>query len=221
MTQSNDDASTSQYAGPPQSQGYQQPQQVSPSSSYSVQSGYPAPPGYPPNPDYPPPYGYPPYGYQMPRGPVRPGGATAAAVLMFIQAAVVIVSTLYVLIGASALGFAGSYGEPSGNSLGTEFTVIGILQLVSAGALIFGGVQLLSGSSRVLAIVACGVQLVFVVYWMVRIGTIADFSSDNDPVFFVVPLMYAVLPGVALPLSLNNTAAYIQAKRSQRNVASA
>ncbi|MDQ4040000.1 MAG: hypothetical protein M3313_17020 [Actinomycetota bacterium] len=181
------------------------------------------PPGYPqPMPGYgPPPPGYPgPYGYPTQRGPIRPGGATASAVLMFIQAAVVLFSTFYVLFFASLAGSASSAGVSEADSYETEFTIVGILQLVSVGLLIFAGVQLLGGGNRTLTIVACGVQLAFVLYWMIRIGSLPDFGEDGT-FFFVVPLMYAVLPLVALPLALSRPVTdYLAAKRSASGTAS-
>jgi len=233
----------SPYSGPPHTQAFvTQPGQATgygygEPTGYAGPSGYQAPgygqgipppgyspgPGHAPNPGIQAPYGYPQYGYTMQRGPVRPGGATASAVLMFIQAAVVLISTFYVLFFASLAGGASAAGVSEADSYETEFTIIGILQLVSVGLLIFGGVQLLSGSGngRVLTIVACGVQLAFVVYWMIRIGSLPEFDIDGSTFFFVVPLMYAVLPLVALPLALGRPVSeYIAAKQMGRAAAS-
>jgi len=135
---------------------------------------------------------------------------------MFIQASVVLISTFYVLFGASV---ASSFG--SNTSLETEWTIIGILQLVSVGLLIFGGVQLLSGTGRQLTMVANGIQLALVIYWMIRISNLGDFGGDGATFDFVVPLMYAVLPIVALPLALNKAVAdYMAAKRAGSSTAS-
>lgn len=198
--------------GPPQAGYGQQP------------PGYPmAQPGYgPPQQGYgPPPPGYPPpYGYPMQRGPVRPGGATAAAVLLFIQAAVVLISTFYVLFFASLASGISASGVSGADGAESEWTIVGILQLVSVGLLIFGGVQLLSGSGRVLTYVACGLQLAFVVYWMVRIGSLPEFDTDGSFIF-VVSLMYAVLPAVALGLAAQRAVAqYMAAKRGVSSTAS-
>jgi len=229
--------STSPYEGPPQRQGFPAPDSSSTTyaqpggyaqqpnyAAYGVvppAPGYPANPGYPTGTGYPAPYGYPPYGYPMQRGPVRPGGATASAVLMFIQGAVVLISTFYVLFFASLAGGASSAGVSSADSLETEWTIIGILQLVSVGLLIFAGVQLLGGRGRTLAIVACGIQLAFVIYWMIRISSLPDFDVDGDTFFFVVPLMYAVLPLVALPMALGkDVAGYVAAKTGASPTAS-
>ena len=183
----------------------------------AAQPGYgPPQPGYgPPPPDYPAPYGYP-----VQRGPVRPGGATAAAVLLFIQASVVLISTFYVLFFASLASGISASGVSGADAAESEWTIVGILQLVSVGLLIFGGVQLLSGSGRTLTFVACGIQLVFVVYWMVRIGSLPEFDTDGS-FFFVVALMYAVLPVVALGLAAQRPVAeYIAAKRALSSTAS-
>ncbi|MGI8721586.1 MAG: hypothetical protein ACR2JG_05105, partial [Geodermatophilaceae bacterium] len=155
--------------------------------------------------------------------PVRPGGATASAVLMFIQAALTLISTFYVLFFASLAGSASAAGVPEADTYETEFTIIGILQLISVGLLIFGGVQLLGGSAngRELAIAACGIQLAFAVYWMIRIGSLPDFTGDGSTFFFVVPLMYTVLPLVALPLAVGRPVRdYIAAKQMGRATAS-
>jgi len=157
----------------------------------------------------------------MQRGPVRPGAATASAVLMFIQGGIVLFSTLYVLFFASLAGSVSAAGLSEADSYETEFTIIGILQLVSVGLLIFAGIQLLGGSGRTLAIVACGLQLAFVVYWMIRIGSLPEFGGDSGGFFFVVPLFYAVLPVVALPLAMGKPVAdYITAKRGVSTTAS-
>ncbi len=235
-TNPGDQYSTSPYEGPPQSQAYQPPE--SPTTGYGQPGGPPpapdyagyraaAPPpgygattGFPAAAGYPAPYGYPPYGYPMQRGPVRPGGATASAVLMFIQAAVVLISTFYVLFFASLAGGASAVGVSQADSLETEFTIIGILQLVSVGLLIFGGVQLLGGSGRIVTIIACGAQLALVLYWMIRIGSLPEFG-DEAAFFFVVPLFYAVLPLVALPLALGRPVSeYLAAKQALRGTAS-
>ncbi|MGI8722693.1 MAG: hypothetical protein ACR2JG_10735, partial [Geodermatophilaceae bacterium] len=120
----------SSYSGPPHTQAFTaRPEQATDygygePSGYAGPSGYQAPgygqgmpapgygpgPGHVPNPGYQAPYGYPQYGYLMQRGPVRPGGATASAVLMFIQAALTLISTFYVLFFASLAGSASAAG---------------------------------------------------------------------------------------------------------------
>ncbi|MBA3524330.1 MAG: hypothetical protein H0T85_07230 [Geodermatophilaceae bacterium] len=201
MTQSWD-SSAGNDRPPPSSNEYPPPATRVP----PAQQSYTAPPaygGYPPQAPayggyptgaYPPtPYpgtGYP-GGYGAPfgaPGPLRPGAALAAAVVSYIQAAFVLMGSFFVLAAGVEL---------------TEALVVGVLQLVTVGLLIFGGVQVTGGSGRAVMLVASGSQLVLVVYYLIRITTISEFDINNgDGPWFVFPLFYAVLPAVALGLTL-------------------
>lgn len=188
---------SSSYTPPPQYGGYppaetQQHygQQPYPQQPYG-QPGYGQPPGYPPQ------YGTP---YGAPTGPQRPGAALAAAVLSYIQAGLVLICSFVVLAAGSG---------------STEFLLIGILQLVSIGLLIFGAVQVTSGTGRTMLIAACVLQLALVVYYLIRFSNVAgdiDFDEDSG-VVVVVPLFFAVMPAVALGLLFNKMVTqYIAAK---------
>lgn len=186
------------YSPPPQYGGY-------PPAETQQQYGQPQygqpPYGYGQQPGYPPQYGTP---YGAPSGPQRPGAALAAAVLSYIQAGVVLVTTFFVLAAGSA---------------DTEFLLIGILQLISVGLLIFGAVQITSGTGRLVIVIASVLQLVLVLYWLIRFSSIAsdlDFDEDSG-VLVVIPLFYAVMPAVALGLIFNRMVTqYIAAKSGQR-----
>ncbi len=181
----------SAYTPPPQYGGY-------PPASYDPR--YPAGPGGYGQPGYPPQYGTP---YGPPGGQQRPGAALAAAVLSYIQAGLVLFCTFFVLAAGSG---------------STEFLLIGVLQLVSVGLLIFGAVQLTSGTGRMMLIWASGLQLALVVYYLIRFSLLAsDFDFDeNSGVAVVIPLFFAVMPAVALALSLNSAVSrFVTAKRSQ------
>lgn len=161
------------------------------------QPGYPAAPGYGPGAPvamaYPGPYG----GYGPPRrnGPPRPGGATAAAVLHFVQGGIVLISSLYLLFALSVIGAVTDTTQ-------TEFTIVTVLQLASAGLLIAGGVTLLSGNSLVLSYVGGAVQLALVVYWAVRIASFTSGELDEVfPGFAIMSVFFAVMPIIALSLS--------------------
>ncbi len=184
-----------------------------PSPSQYSPSQYSPPPaygGYPPagtgpygQPAYPGPYGQqygPPPGQP---GLQRPGAALAAAVLGYIQAGIVLLCSFAVLAAGTAA---------------TEALLIGILQLISVGLLIFGAVQLSTGTGRTMMLVASGLQLLLVVYYLIRfssIGNAIDLGSDQG-VFIVVPLFFAVMPAVALGLTLNRMIPpYIASKRTQ------
>jgi hypothetical protein len=163
----------SPYAGPPQAvpgQPYGQP--------YGQQHPYGAPPwGQPP-------YGAPPYGqYGVPwtplplRPPQRPGQVITAAVLAFVQAAVVLIGSLYLWFFASVADFAVS-AAPQGytpariDALATEGTALAIVQLLSAVVLVGAGVWSLNARSRGawrLLVAAHAVQVALAVYWAVRL----------------------------------------------------
>lgn len=184
-------------------EAFQQPNQNQPAYTPPPQYG-----GYPPaaygspygQPGYPPQYGAAPGAGQ---GPQRPGAALAAAVLSYIQAGLVLLSSFFVLAAGTA---------------STEALLIGILQLVSVGLLIFGAVQITSGSGRTMVIAASALQLALVVYYLIRFSTIGDaidFDEDSG-VLVVVPLFFAVMPAVALVLALNRmVSAFIAAKQAQ------
>lgn len=150
------------------------------------QPGYPPPspygyPGYPPY-GYPTPYPYAPppgYPYQPPR-PGRPGTTIAAAVLGFVLAAVLLVAAMLLLGGASAINSVADDIDAD-TSWTVEWLIDAVINLFAAGALIAGGVALLSRqrvglylmSAANLVVIACGV------YWVARFdvnGGLAGFA---------------------------------------------
>ncbi len=176
------------YSPPPQYGGYPP----------AAHGGQYAQPGYP-APQYGAPYGAP---YGGPSGPQRPGAALAAAVLSYIQAGVVLICTFFVLAAGTAL---------------TELLLIGIVQLISVGLLIFGAVQITAGSGRLMLYIGNGLQLALVVYYLIRISTVGDdLDGFGDQATVVIPLFFAVMPAVALGLALNGAVTqFIAAKQGQ------
>lgn len=152
--------------------------------------GYAAPgyaaPGQPP-PGYP--GGYPPVGYQMvpmyPRRPARPGGATAAAVLAYVQSG-------FVLIGGVVM-FSGS-DLSRGNNLSSELTVIGILTVLAGGLLIAGATTLLSRKPALL-LLGNALSIAISLYFVIRL---MDFVYG---VALWVPILFAVLPIISIALA--------------------
>lgn len=180
---------------PPSQPAYVPPPQYGgyPPAAYGAPSvAYGAPYGQP---GYPPPYG-------GPVGPQRPGAALAAAVLSYVQAGIVLICSFFVL----AVGTAN-----------TEALLIGILQLISVGLLIFAAVQITSGTGRTMMLIASGVQLGLVVYYMIRFSSYSndfDFQDSNGAV--VIPLFFAVMPAVAFCLALSSAVTrFIADKQSQ------
>lgn len=190
--------------------GPQNPYGSTESFAQPPQPSYTPPPqygGYPPA-AYGTPYGQPgyaaPYGvpYGAPTGPQRPGAALAAAVLSYIQAGVVLICSFFVLAAGTAV---------------TELLLIGIVQLISVGLLIFGAVQVTSGTGRMMLFLGNGVQLALVVYYLIRISTLgSDLEGADSEGAVVIPLFFAVMPAVALGLALSGAVTrFIAEKQTQ------
>ncbi|HJX42970.1 MAG TPA: hypothetical protein VJ352_04785 [Geodermatophilus sp.] len=186
---------------------------------------YAGPPAYPtsPPPGYaapgygwapqPAPY-WPAYGPPVPARPRRPGQVVASAVLAFVQAAVVALSSAYLLLLASTFGLLSSElgGDTEAESLVTEAVVLTVLQLLSAIALVVGGVMVLNRRSRpswLTLLVALAVQLALALYWAVRLSTLDGLTEDvlgPAAVLLVGVLFFAAAPAVGLGLLLTGTA---------------
>src|SRR4051794_3783853 len=194
----------------PGSAAYPGPPAMNPPSPAPPPYGYPGPPyGYP---GYPPPYGYPPPWPPVPTGPRRPGTVIAAAVLAFVQAAFVLVSSIYVVLFSSLIDIAAD-ADPSSAppaevaDLATEGTVVGIVQVVSAVLLIVAGVLALNSRRRrslVVLVAGFAVQVLLCVYWAVRLSVIASDITGSDPTgaFLAFTLVFLAGPAVGLGLVL-------------------
>jgi lysylphosphatidylglycerol synthetase-like protein (DUF2156 family) len=133
-------------------------------------------------------------------------------VLAFVQAALVMVSSLYVVLFSSLIDIAGQADPASAPpaevaNLATEGTVLGIVQVASAVLLIVGGVLALNSRRRralVLLVVAFAVQVLLCVYWAVRLSVIASDIPGSDPigVFLAFTLVFLAGPAVGLGLAL-------------------
>ncbi len=192
------DPATPTQPGPP----YQGPPPTAPPV------GSPPPYGY----GYPAPHGYPgPWGPVPPRGPQRPGSVITSAVLAFVQAAVVLVASLYLWFFTSVIGFAAQdnpaiFASSRMEQLTHEATVLAIVQLLSVVLLVVAGIRALSsrtGTAWLLAVSAHGAQVVLALYWAVRLTT---FTSDlggaggGTPAAFTI--FFAAAPAVGLGLLL-------------------
>jgi hypothetical protein len=173
----------------------------------SARPGYPQPGyGWAPAPA---PY-WPAYGPPVPARPRRPGQVVASAVLAFVQAAAVALSSAYLLLLASTFGFVASEfgGDPEAEALVSEAVVVTVLQLLSAVALVVGGILVLNRRSRsswLTLLVAFGVQLALALYWVVRLSSLDGFSDEvfgPAAVLVVGVLFFAACPAVGLGLLL-------------------
>lgn len=166
-------------------------------------AGYAAP-GHAPY-DHPPPgYGYP---SPWPVAPRRPGQVIASAVLAFVQAAMVLIASLYVWFFASlaTVAIAGVPGSSDAERLATEGTVLAAVQVLSAVLLVTAGVLALNRRSRttwLLLVAAHALQIVLSIYWLVRLLTLADAVDGFDPdtVLATATVFFAAGPIVGLAL---------------------
>ncbi|MBP2324253.1 hypothetical protein JOF56_004638 [Kibdelosporangium banguiense] len=198
-----------------------------PAGSGYPQQGYPqGQPGYPGT----PPGGQPVYaGQPYPQGqggygggygpaPVeKPGGVTGAAVLGFIQAGITLITT--------GLLFAGLFAAGGGPGIAIGWAVA-LAQLAGLILLIFGAVQLMSGTNRMLYVIGAILELVICAYYLINIA-ISDTDTGNaafssalgnlKAAATVVPIVFAVMPLIGLILALgSSTTSYLQAKAAQR-----
>jgi hypothetical protein len=146
-------------------------------------------------------------------GPIqRPGGTTAAAVLAFVQGGITLITTGILMIALAAItDIANKADDTTAGGIDisgslAEGWIVSIVQLIGVGLLIYGGVKLLSGTPGPLFMIACGLQIALVIYWLVR---------SAAP---VVPVVLAVMPIVALALTFSGTHKQFVASRSGRPV---
>jgi hypothetical protein len=187
----------------PWSNPYGQPGQQpgNPSQQYPAYGQQP-PTGYPSSPGQPQGYASNPYGQPYPQGQFgqypmtnpnrRPGGATASAVLAYVQAGIILIIGIILLAGAKTFDDFGGDGSAT-----AELAVDGVVNLVLGALLIAGAVMLTAGKSRNVMILACVGNLVDAVYWVIR----AESGGKALVLFFVV------LPIISLALIMNNSVA--------------
>lgn len=155
------------YSGPPPTGMYQHP-----------------PWPYPPYPPYPPPRNYPPY--PVPPADARPGTVTAAAVLGWVLAGLLLLAAGLLFFGAAFLHDFDAVNGTSTGSYVAEFTVDALIDVLTAGLLIAGGIGLTtrSGSARMLFTVGAGVVVVASMYWLARWGDRAGGAIVGYAVIF-------------------------------------
>ena len=180
----------------------------------------PQQPGYPPTPPggqaaYPAqPYPGAPGGYGQPT--VRPGSVTGAAVLGFIQAGITLITT--------GMLFVGLFGTMSGQgSEAIEAWLVAIAQLAGLVLMIFGAVQMMSGTSRTLYLVGVILELVISAYYLISFlaidtgsGLLSENFEDLKNAMAVIPVVFAVMPLIGLILALGSAASsYLSPARTR------
>jgi hypothetical protein len=164
----------------------------------------------------PPPYGVPGYGYPpawgppVPQGPRRPGPVIAAAVLAFVQAALVLIGSMYTFFFASVAGWLAAEGASTPSltaDLATEGRVLALVQVLSVALLVIGGILALTRRTRRAwwtLLAALGVQVLIAGYWLLRLsGAVGDGLGTGEAAP-VVPfvLLFAAGPLVGIGLLL-------------------
>jgi hypothetical protein len=143
-------------------------------------------------------------------GPIaRPGAATAAAVLAFVQAGITAVPGVLALIGSSSFG--------GGNA---ESWISTIAILAGVALLIVGGVQLMGGKDRNMLVIACGLEIAISLYFIIRTLSLdtegIEDASYGQGLLIGFAVFFAVMPVIALVLSFGApTTQYLQSRRGR------
>ncbi|MBV9593172.1 MAG: hypothetical protein JO147_05160 [Actinobacteria bacterium] len=163
-----------------------------PASAYPPGYPSPYPPGYPPPypPGFPSPYppGYPVGAYYPgypPSGSGRPGALTAAVVLGYVVAGLLIIASFSVFAGASAI----SDNDNVYRTNSAEYVVAGIVSLIAGGLLITGSVMMTNRNLRGRPIfqIAAVIDLILGIYWMTKDAVFIAWCG-----LFVAPIVVAV-----------------------------
>lgn len=166
----------------------------------------------PGNPNQPHGGGYPNAG-GMPAAPqeyqgavTRPGSTTAAAVLAFVQGGLTLIASAILMIGLGAIS--SIEDDPSIGGVDIDdgmlamIWVAAIVGLIGAGLLIWAGVKALSGTAGTLFIVAMALQIALCIFWLTQGG--------------FLPILFAIMPIIALALFLGGPAKQYEASRRGR-----
>ncbi|MFP5369894.1 MAG: hypothetical protein ACLGI3_03990 [Actinomycetes bacterium] len=141
-----------------------------------------------------------------------PGQVVGAAVLAFVQAAVVGFASLYVWFTVTLVGFAAGQapaapGSGTASELAGEGTALAVLGVLSAALLAVGGGAGLLRRSRLAWLLLTGahvVQVVLATYWGIRLYTVLGDVPGvlQEGAFAALALVFATGPLVSLGLVL-------------------
>jgi hypothetical protein len=129
-------------------------------------------------------------------------------VLVFVQAALALVGTMYTYMLASLAGLTTGSGVDLGgtevDAIATEGNVLAVIQLVSVVPLVVGGILVLTRrtpTAWLTLVVSCVVQVLIALYWTLRLsGGLGDeFDAAVGPLVGFT-LFFAAAPLVALGL---------------------
>jgi len=149
----------------------------------------------------------------------RPGVATAAAVLAFVQAGLTAIPGVLQLINAPKNGGLGG-NPPTGVMI-----IVSIAVLVGVLLLIIGGVQLIGGRSRTLIVAGAALELAICVYWIIFAISIDNTLAGNEEyavaamntgkgVLIGFAIFFAIMPVITLIMSVGgSTTQFLQSRR--------
>ncbi|HEU5474505.1 MAG TPA: hypothetical protein VFV67_27995 [Actinophytocola sp.] len=170
----------------------------SPPGGIPQPSIYPSAPSYPAAgyPQYPPQYSaqYPPQ--HAPAG-FRPGTATAAAVLAFVQAGITLLTTCFGMIGVAS-------GETQDEFASGVAWLVLLAQLVGVALLIAGGVQLVHGTGRTILIIGTALELAICLVYLIAFATLPGVDEDTLGMKVVMigsATFLAIMPVISLALA--------------------
>jgi hypothetical protein len=206
--------------GYPQTPGQGQPAQGYPQSPPYGQpaQGYPQSPPYgQPAQQYPQaPGGYgamPPAPVEYSSGPIpRPGTATTAAVLAFVQAGITLIPTVIFLAGLF-----NATGDAATSDAALGWAVV-IFQLLGSILLIVGGVQIMGGKNRAMIVAGAAVELAVCVFWIIRVAAIdsqgLDVVDAGKGLIIGFAIFFAIMPTISLVMALGgSTTQFLQSRR--------
>lgn len=142
-------------------------------------------------------------------GPIaRPGAATAAAVLAFVQAGITAIPGVLSLIGSVNTGDA-------------ETWLATLAVLAGVALLIVGGVQLMGGKAVNLLVIACALEVAISLYYIIRAATIDSEGIEavnyGKGVIMGFAVFFAIMPVIAVILARGSaTTQFLQSRRGPR-----
>jgi hypothetical protein len=147
-------------------------------------------------------------------GPIpRPGTVTAAAVLGYVQAGITLIPTILILIGLVS--------DDSTNANDSDIAISWVLvlaQVIGAGLLIAGSVQLMGGKSRTLLVSGAALEIVISLGWIIRIAAVdsggIDIVDTGKGIVIGLGIFFAIMPTISLVMSLGGTTTqFLQSRR--------
>jgi hypothetical protein len=182
----------------PGSGGFQQP-----GGQYPNSGGMPQAPGYGGMPQAPQEYS---------SGPIaRPGVVTTAGVLAYVQAGITAITTILVWTGVFNL---------EGGAMAIQLA-IALAQTAGVVLLIMGGMQIMSGKSRTMLLVAAGLEIAISLFYIIVYSTLdsggIDVLEGAKAVLIGAAIFFAIMPAIALVMAMNaQSTQFLQSRRLPR-----